>query len=317
MKNIITTQCAYLTAAQEINGLHVQICQHALMTLDLATRIGELLTVEKARSKHGEWLPWLSANVSFSQSQAWRYMKLYEQRDNIKLCAANNLKEAFRLLSDTQAEPAKTTNKLEPPLVNGKPYLHADGTPHVNERKYWHPFTESIPWGRLGNGNNKRMNHIEHLTQSVKNNGLYIPITLYDGNILDGRAKYTACCRANVPARYIKFEGSDPLMFLWESVMPKLTEDQRAIIAIWIYELKEVVDFVKEVDLSGIDMTHNDIIYSALAEDKYLNMKTDRHQPCELSVLPARIRPCSEGSVDENDRAATHASRLHNGEWQP
>jgi len=41
-----------------------------------AFRVGELLIEAKAQVKHGEWLPWLAANVPFSQSMARGYMQL-------------------------------------------------------------------------------------------------------------------------------------------------------------------------------------------------------------------------------------------------
>ena len=48
-------------------------------------RAGEMLLEAKSNCQHGEWLPWLKANVQFSQPQAWRYIEF------AKLFAANNL----------------------------------------------------------------------------------------------------------------------------------------------------------------------------------------------------------------------------------
>jgi hypothetical protein len=60
-----------LKAAREINELH-------RMTVDKAARIGELLTQVKASLPHGQWLPWLKANVEFGHTQASMYMRAFE-----------------------------------------------------------------------------------------------------------------------------------------------------------------------------------------------------------------------------------------------
>ena len=54
---------AGIVAADEINRLHHEIKDAFRTGIEKAIRIGELLTEQKARCKHGEWLPWLNANV--------------------------------------------------------------------------------------------------------------------------------------------------------------------------------------------------------------------------------------------------------------
>jgi hypothetical protein len=88
------------SSAGEINRLHAEICQTARTTIEKAIRIGELLTEQKSMLKHGEWLSWLAAHVEFDQAQSWRYMKVFDERENPKLCAAHNLKHALNLLAD-------------------------------------------------------------------------------------------------------------------------------------------------------------------------------------------------------------------------
>jgi hypothetical protein len=46
--------------------------------------------------EHGEWLPWLEKNISFSQKTAWRYMELYKQK--AKLGTVPNLTDAYHRL---------------------------------------------------------------------------------------------------------------------------------------------------------------------------------------------------------------------------
>ena len=86
-------------AASEINRLHGEICQAARTTIEKAIRIGELLTEQKAGLKHGEWLPWLKANVEFSRQTADNYRRVYEKREDLKLLNVGNLTDAYRLLA--------------------------------------------------------------------------------------------------------------------------------------------------------------------------------------------------------------------------
>jgi hypothetical protein len=51
------------------------------------------------------------------------------------------------------------------------------------------------------------------LTESIKANGLQLPIILYQGKILDGRNRYLACGRAGVDPKFIEYTGNDPLRY--------------------------------------------------------------------------------------------------------
>jgi ParB-like chromosome segregation protein Spo0J len=46
------------------------------------------------------------------------------------------------------------------------------------------------------------------LTTSIIKDGLLDDLVLFEGQILDGRARYEACLRAGVSPRYIEFVGS-------------------------------------------------------------------------------------------------------------
>jgi hypothetical protein len=82
-------------SADEINQLHEANCTHAKQTIENAIRIGELLSIERAKHKHGEWLPWLKANIKFDQKTAHNYRRIYKHRD--KLGNVPNLTEAYRI----------------------------------------------------------------------------------------------------------------------------------------------------------------------------------------------------------------------------
>ena len=47
------------------------------------------------------------------------------------------------------------------------------------------------------------------LTEPIRLNGLRHPITLYEGKILDGRHRHSACMLAGVEPRYTQFTGDD------------------------------------------------------------------------------------------------------------
>lgn len=54
----------------------------------------------------------------------------------------------------------------------------------------------------------------DELVASVKAHGLWDPITLLDGAILDGRNRYRACQAAGVKPRFEDFAGDDPYAFV-------------------------------------------------------------------------------------------------------
>jgi ParB-like chromosome segregation protein Spo0J len=75
---------------------------------------------------------------------------------------------------------------------------------------------------------------LAHLAQSIAAEGLKAPITLHDGQILDGRNRYRACRIAEVEPRFREFPAdSDPLAFVLAANLHRrhLTTSQRAVIA--------------------------------------------------------------------------------------
>jgi hypothetical protein len=87
-----------------------------------------------------------------------------------------------------------------------------------------HPLAELFP--PLSDAELKR------LSDDIKLNGLHKPITLFNGEILDGRNRYNACKLANVEPTYHEYTG-DPLAFVMSSNLYRrhLNVSQRAIIA--------------------------------------------------------------------------------------
>ena len=87
---------AAIITADEINRLHHELKEAFRTGIEKAIRIGELLTKQKAQCAHGEWLPWLKANVKFSFKTAYNYEGIYRERSNF--VNVTNLAEGYRLL---------------------------------------------------------------------------------------------------------------------------------------------------------------------------------------------------------------------------
>ena len=73
------------------------------------------------------------------------------------------------------------------------------------------------------------------LVDDIRRHGLLDAITLYDGKILDGRNRYTACRILNIEPKFINFDGDDKkaLEFVVSRNLARrhLNESQRSMIA--------------------------------------------------------------------------------------
>jgi len=94
--------------ANEIVSLHGQIEGLLKQSLGKAIRIGQLLSEQKAALPHGEFIPWIKANLPFTDRTARNYMKLSENRDLLKTENVSDLRSAYALLAgpaeDTEAK---------------------------------------------------------------------------------------------------------------------------------------------------------------------------------------------------------------------
>jgi hypothetical protein len=81
---------------------------------------------------------------------------------------------------------------------------------------------------------------LRELAQDIKERGLVDPITLHEGQILDGRCRYLACQIAGVKPKFKDYVGGDPLGFLVSRNLYRrhLTESQRAMVAGRLADLK-------------------------------------------------------------------------------
>jgi len=95
--------------ADRINELHRQIESKIRTAVDDAIELGRLLTVQKEKLEHGEFLPWLEGNCTFSQQSASNYMRLYQHHD--KLPTVSNLQEAYKQIKVIESQRSISESK--------------------------------------------------------------------------------------------------------------------------------------------------------------------------------------------------------------
>jgi len=89
----------------KIVTLHNEVASCLRMSVEKAIRIGELLTAQKDSMQHGEFLPWIKANLPFTDRTARNYMAFYANRNLLKSETVSDLSSAYRLLAgDTQSK---------------------------------------------------------------------------------------------------------------------------------------------------------------------------------------------------------------------
>lgn len=80
--------------------------------------IGKRLIEAKAQLKHGEWLPWLSEKVEFSETSAQRFMQLAREYGNTSLVGDLGTSKALVLLALPASERENFASEKH--LVNGE-----------------------------------------------------------------------------------------------------------------------------------------------------------------------------------------------------
>jgi len=80
--------------------------------LSKAIEAGGILHEVKAALPHGEFTPWVEESAGFNIRTAQRYMKVYENRDQLKNDSVSLLTDAHRLLTTSKPEGQSAAEKL-------------------------------------------------------------------------------------------------------------------------------------------------------------------------------------------------------------
>jgi hypothetical protein len=101
----------------------------------------------------------------------------------------------------------------------------------VSELEY-HPLANLFP---LIDGD-----EFESLVADIRDHGVYEPVIIHDGMILDGRNRYRASKAAGVDCPLRTFDGADPVAFVISLNLKRrhLSESQRAMVAAKLANLK-------------------------------------------------------------------------------
>jgi hypothetical protein len=125
------------TAVQRIQTLADELFNMGNTALEKVNEAGRLLTECKGGLAHGQWLPWLEENFTFTDRTARRWMKLHEDivAGRLKSDTVSGLAEAYKLTTEPRfgatdkasapaPRPAPASSK--PPLPLGATYQDAE-----------------------------------------------------------------------------------------------------------------------------------------------------------------------------------------------
>lgn len=93
-------------AIEKITKLHTEITRGLKITIGKAIEIGELLTQQKKQMKHGEFTPWIKANLPFTERTARNYMRIFQERELLKTEMIADLTGAYKLLTAPKSTKA-------------------------------------------------------------------------------------------------------------------------------------------------------------------------------------------------------------------
>lgn len=115
--------------AHEIARLHTEIAGYVKVGLEKAVQIGKLLTEQKTELAHGDWIPWIEANLPFQQRTAQYYMKVHARRGELKNAsdAHLTLSMAYKLLEEPREE------EPDPPPVEKAVTEYMNGSEPVKD----------------------------------------------------------------------------------------------------------------------------------------------------------------------------------------
>jgi hypothetical protein len=120
--------------AVRINETHALAMQHAGKAVGFAIACGELLLEAKARVPHGQWLPWLRANVAFGERSAQGYMRIARRLPNPQRVADLPLR---RVLGELRTPLRTGYEAMDADLAAWMSEGEADRAARPNDPKNW------------------------------------------------------------------------------------------------------------------------------------------------------------------------------------
>lgn len=99
---------------QEIHELHNGIMLAARRSVHDAIRIGQLLSLQKEKMKHGEFLPWVS-ELPFTDKTAEKYIKLYKYQYKIEL--DTNLQDAYHMVEQIEYQEKQSEEERKRAII--------------------------------------------------------------------------------------------------------------------------------------------------------------------------------------------------------
>jgi hypothetical protein len=103
-----------ITTIAEANAAHVRIASKAVEVLVEMQAIGKWLLAEKAKLGHGNFVPFVEKNLTFSIRSAQYYIKMWEERALLKNATVAFLKEGIRATTKKKPTTKPVTKTAEP-----------------------------------------------------------------------------------------------------------------------------------------------------------------------------------------------------------
>jgi hypothetical protein len=105
----------WANAVRELQELEAEIIRHARDALTNAIRCGEILSQVRETLKHGEFLEWIQEFAPFSRRSAYNYIRLFDNKDDLKLANVANLSDAYSALLAAPIIESGEPQKLHEP----------------------------------------------------------------------------------------------------------------------------------------------------------------------------------------------------------
>lgn len=100
--------------ASDINAAHAEFLESAKKSAEYGFRVGELLTIAKAKIGHGKWADWIAENCDFEHRTANTYMQLFKKRDAIGANSQHAANLSIRAALACIEEPEETECEEQP-----------------------------------------------------------------------------------------------------------------------------------------------------------------------------------------------------------